>query len=145
MRRVFVDANILVAGADSRSGASRAVLMLAEARLFQIVVCPQVLTEAERNLRRKLPRALPVFTEIMAVLNLEIVADPPTISYQRWFTIIEVKDAPILEAAVQAGVDRFLTLNTKDFTLAVAAQTGLFIQTPGQFISDIRDMITTGL
>jgi hypothetical protein len=119
--------------------------MLAEARLFRLVVCPQVISEAERNVRRKLPRALPVFTEIMAILDLEIVADPPAASYQRWLKIIEAKDAPILEAAVQAGVDRFLTLNTKDFTATVAAQTGLIIQTPGQFISEIRDMITAGL
>jgi predicted nucleic acid-binding protein len=145
MRRVFADANVLVAGADSRSGASRAVLMLAEVGLFQLIVCPQVVTETERNLRQKLPHALPVFAEIMAILNLEIVADPPLASYQRWFTIIEPKDAPILEAAVQASVDRFLTLNTKDFTPQVAAQTGLLIQTPGQFMRNIREIVTHDL
>jgi predicted nucleic acid-binding protein len=127
MRSIFVDANVLIAGADSRSGASRAVLMVAEIGLFRLVVCPQVLDEAERNLRQKLPQALPLFTEIMAVLDLEIVPDPPPAAYQRWLDIIEAKDAPILEAAVQSGADRFLTLNTKDFTAEVAAQTGLLL------------------
>jgi predicted nucleic acid-binding protein len=145
MRSVFADANILIAGADSRSGASRAVLMLAEVGLFRLVVCPQVLDEAERNLRRKLPQSLPIFTEIMAVLNLEIVPDPSPAAYERWLDLIEAKDAPILEAAVQAGVDRFLTLNTKDFTAQVAAQTDLLIQTPAQFIMDLRQLIAAGL
>jgi predicted nucleic acid-binding protein len=145
MRRVFADANVLIAGSDSRSGASRAVLTLAEVGLFRLVVCPQVLTESERNLRHKLPHALPIFTEIMAGLDLEIVPDPAPDAYHRWLDMIEAKDAPILEAAVQAAVDRFLTLNTKDFAPPVAAQTGLLIQTPGQFIMDMRDLITAGL
>ncbi len=145
MRRIFADANVLMAGADSRSGAGRAVLMLAEVGLFRLVVCPQVLDEAERNLRKKLPAALPVFAELMAVLNLEIVPDPPPNAYHRWLTIIEAKDAPILEAAVTAGVDRLLTLNTKDFTPDVASQSGLLIQTPGEFITAVRDLIGTNL
>ncbi len=145
MRRIFADANVLMAGADSRSGASRAVLMLAEVGLFRLVVCPQVLDEAERNLRKKLPAALPVFAELMAVLNLEIVPDPPPTTYHRWLTIIEAKDAPILEAAATANVDRFLTLNTKDFTPFVAEQSGLLIQTPGEFITAVRNLISTNL
>lgn len=145
MRRIFADANVLIAGADSRSGASRAVLMLAETGLFRLVVCPQVLDEAERNLRRKLPQALPIFSEMMAVLNLEIVPDPSPAAFARWLPIIEAKDALILAAAVQSNADRFLTLNTKDFTPQVAAQTGLHIQTPAQFIETLRDLITAGL
>ena len=58
MRRVFFDANVLIAGVASHRGASRAALMMAEAGLFQMVVSRQVLDEAERNLRRKLPVVL---------------------------------------------------------------------------------------
>ncbi len=39
LRKIFVDANVLVAGADSRSGASHAVLALAEVGLFKLVTC----------------------------------------------------------------------------------------------------------
>ena len=145
MRRVFADANVLIAGADSRSGASRAVLMLAEVGLFKLVVCRQVLDEAERNIRKKLPKALNLFAELMAVLDLEIMEDPEPADWQRWQNIIEAKDAPILAAAVAAQVDRFLTLNTRDFTSEVAAQSGLVIQTPAQFITDLRDLVTAEL
>ncbi|MBK8050848.1 MAG: PIN domain-containing protein [Anaerolineales bacterium] len=134
MRRVFVDANVLMAGADSRSGASHVVLRLAEAGLFRLVVCRQVLDEAERNLRKKLPRALPAFAALLAELPLEIVADPDDESCQQWAGVIERKDTPILAAAVDAQVDRLITLNTRDFTPAVAKASGLRIQTPGRGI-----------
>ena len=38
MRRVFADSSILIAGAASRTGASRAVLTMAEIGLFQLVI-----------------------------------------------------------------------------------------------------------
>ena len=93
--RIFADANILIAGADSRSGESRAVLLMAEIGLLTLVVSRQVLDEAERNIRAKLPRALPNFAEQMAHINLEILADPTLEESARWESIIEAKDAPI--------------------------------------------------
>lgn len=141
MRRVFVDANVLIAGTDSQSGASNAVLKLAEVGLFQLVVCTQVLDEAERNLRKKLPRALPNFAAQMARLHLEILPDPTPEQVKPWQDIIETKDAPILCAAVVSHADRFITLNTKDFTPSVAEQSGLTIQTPAEFIEEIRRLV----
>lgn len=142
MRRVFVDANVLIAGTDSQSGASNAVLKLAEVGLFQLVVCTQVLDEAERNLRKKLPRALPNFAAQMARLRLEILPDPTPEQVKPWQDIIETKDAPILCAAVVSHVDRLITLNMKDFTPAVAEQSGLTIQTPAEFVEEIRRLVT---
>lgn len=143
--RIFADANILIAGADSRSGASRAVLLMAEIGLFTLVVSRQVLDEAERNIRKKLPRALPNFAEQMAHLNLEILPDPTLEESAQWESIIEAKDAPILAAAVMANVDRILSLYTEDFTQDVAKKCGIPIQTPAQFIQDIRNIIELGI
>ena len=145
MRRVFVDANVLIAGADSQSGASNAVLKMAEVGLFQLVVSTQVLDEAERNLRKKLPRALPNFAAQMARLRLEILPDPTPEQVKPWMEIIETQDAPILCAAVASGVDRLITLNTKDFTPAVAEQSGLTIMTPAQRVKEIRLLVTERL
>ena len=145
LRNIFVDANVLIAGADSRSGASHAVLVLAEIGLFRLVTCRQVLEEAERNLRKKLPRALPNFAAQMSLLSLDIAPVPADEEVHRWLGIIEAKDAPILAAAVLARPDRFLTLNTRDFTPEVAAATGLRIQTPGEFIQEIRSLISGSL
>ncbi len=145
MRRVFVDANVLIAGADSQSGASNAILKMAEVGLFQLVVCKQVLDEAERNLRKKLPRSLPNFAAQMARLRLEILPDPSNEQVRPWENIIEAKDAPILCVAITSGVDRFITLNTRDFTPAVAKHSGLTIQTPAEFVEEIRRLVTNDL
>ena len=145
MRRVFVDANVLIAGADSTSGASYAILRLAEVGLFQPVVSRQVLDEAERNLRKKLPRALPNFAAQMARLRLQIVSDPTPDEVIPWIAIIHPSDAPLLCAAVKASVDRFLTLNTRHFTPEVAAMSGLLIQTPAQFMEDVRLLVSERL
>ena len=145
MRRVFFDANVLIAGAASHSGASRAALMMAEAGLFQMVVSRQVLDEAERNLRRKLPRGLPILAEILGHVHLEVVDDPASQSFARWLDCIEAKDAPIVEAAVSANIDYLLTLNSRDFTPGVAARSSLIILTPAQLIERIRELVTAGL
>jgi predicted nucleic acid-binding protein len=141
--RIFLDANILIAGADSRSGASRAVLLMGEIGLIQLIVSHQVLTEAERNIRKKLPRALPNFVEQMTYLQLEIVPDPDEAESKRWEHLIEAKDAPILAAAIDAQVDRLISLNTKDFNPDVGKQVGLIIQTPATFVQSIRAIINS--
>lgn len=145
MRRIFVDANVLIAGADSRSGASNALLQLAEVGLFSLVVSRQVLDEAERNVRKKLPRALPTLTALLAQLPMEIVPAPTNEECLRWVDIIELKDTPIVAAAVLAGVDRLVTLNSKDFTSAVAEAIGIPIQSPSQLIQDIRQILNETL
>lgn len=145
MRRIFVDACVLIAGAGSPGGASRAVLTMAEIGLFTMVLSRQIIDECERNLRKKLPAALPVFAQLLAVITPDILPDPPPAEFKRWAAIIEAKDAPILAAAVQCAPDRLLTLNTRDFTPQVAHQSGLTIQTPGEFVQEIRGLITKGL
>ncbi|MBC7249776.1 MAG: hypothetical protein H5T62_05770 [Anaerolineae bacterium] len=52
--RVFVDADVLFAGAASpgKHGASLLILRMAEITLIEAVASQQVITEAERNCRR---------------------------------------------------------------------------------------------
>ncbi|NWF59640.1 MAG: PIN domain-containing protein [Fischerella sp.] len=145
MRKVFADSSVLIAGAASRTGASRAVLTMAEIGLFQLVVSEQVLEECQRNLSKKLPAALPIFTQLLAAINPKIQPNPPLAESTGWTALIEAKDAPILAAAVLAKVDRLLSLNTKDFTPEVAAQSGIIIQTPAEFVREIREIVERGL
>ncbi|HAT14767.1 MAG TPA: hypothetical protein DCS91_15395 [Microcoleaceae bacterium UBA11344] len=145
MRRIFADSSVLIAGCGSRTGASRAVLTMAEIGLFKLVISDQVLEECDRNLRKKIPAAMPIFTELLAAINPEIQPDPSLEASSQWAAIIEAKDTPILAAAVLANVDRLLSLNTKDFTAQVAAQSGLIIQTPAEFVREIREIVGKGL
>jgi hypothetical protein len=88
---------------------------------------------------------LPIFTQLLANINPEFQPDPSLEESLRWADIIEAKDTPILAVAVLANVDRLLSLNTKDFTAEVAAQSGLMIQTPAQFVREIREIVEEGL
>jgi predicted nucleic acid-binding protein len=145
MRRIFFDANVIIAGSMSRGGASRALLMLAEAGMFRMIVSRQVLDEVERNLRDKMPKALPVMAELLSFIAPEIVDDPPAAELERWHGQIENKDAPILEAAIRAEIDFLVTLNSRDFTPYVGSIAGLTIVSPGEMIARIREIVTGGL
>jgi predicted nucleic acid-binding protein len=145
--RVFVDSSSLFAGAASRWGASRSILMLAEIGLLQIVVCQQVLDETRRNLMEKAPEAMPYFERITSALKLEIVDYPSEEDVARCKeTIRHVSDAPILAAAMNTAPDRLVTLNTQHFIddPGVARKSRLVIQTPGQFMMEIRGFLTRG-
>lgn len=117
----------------------------AEIGILQLVVSRQVLDEKERNLQRKFPEGLPILTEWLVNIAPTILEDPIVDDYERWLPIIEAKDAPILEAAVQFAPDYFLTLNSKDFTPDVARSTGLVIKSPGEFVQNVRNMFRQNL
>lgn len=145
MRRIFFDANVIIAGSMSRKGASRALMMLAEMGMFRMVVSRQVMDEVERNLRNKLPQGLPVMVEMLGYIAPEIVEDPPAEALARWQGHIEAKDMPVLEAAVTADVDFLVTLNSRDFTLKIASLSGVPVVSPGELIERIRESVTEGL
>ncbi len=58
---IFLDSSALIAGVISSTGASRALLLLAEAEIITLTVSEQVIVESERSLSRKVPQALPYY------------------------------------------------------------------------------------
>ena len=75
--RVFVDADVLFAGAaaPTEHGASLTVLRMAEITLIEAITSQQAVVEAERNLEAKLPAALPAFRLIVSRC-LRVTPDP---------------------------------------------------------------------
>jgi predicted nucleic acid-binding protein len=69
MVSIFADSSVIIAGAASSTGASRAVLTLAELGFLKVVISQLVLEESQRNLAKKLPAALPVFTKLLATIQ----------------------------------------------------------------------------
>lgn len=145
MRRIFLDSSVVIAACGSQSGASHAVIVMAEIGLFKVLISEQVIEESERNITKKLPTTLPILKQIFSTINLEIVPNPAIVDIIELTKIIESKDAPILAAALSAQADRLLSLNTKDFTPSVAKQSGLILQTPSEFIQEIRFILTQEL
>lgn len=140
--RIFLDTSALIAGLASPAGASNLILSLAEAELVTIVVSEQVLAEAERTLRSKVPGAVAEYNRLLAAGALEVVADPREAEVAAAAAIIHAKDAPILAAAMACQVDYVVTLDRRHFLddPQVAQRSGLRIGTPGDFLAWLRTL-----
>lgn len=141
--RVFLDTSALLAGLASPTGASNAILALAEAGLLTLVVSEQVLVEAQRNLQEKLRKALPEYRRFLATRPLERIPDPSAPDVTLAGQIIHPKDASILVAAQNARVDYLVTLNRKHFleNPDVARRSGLRIGAPDDFLAWFRQQL----
>lgn len=140
--RVFLDTSALIAGVVSPTGAAREVLRLAEARVVELVVSRQVLTEADRNLSAKLPASLEDYHTLLHHLAPVVVEDPPHEAVQEAARVIHHNDAPILAAARRAAVDYLVTWNTRDFqTERVRAWAPFPIMTPGELLRAFREAL----
>jgi len=142
---IFFDSSALIAGIISAQGAARALLLLAEDEKILITVSEQVITEVERNIARKVPKALQYARELILHSNVRIVRNPQikeVPEHQDW--ISHPADVPILVAAVRAQVDFLATLNTKHFIddPEVSRRSGLRIGTPGDALASVRDQLS---
>ena len=149
VHRLFLDASVLVAGSGSLGGGSGAILRLLEFNVpnLQGVVSRQVLVEAERNVEKKLLRGLRRYREIVANIRLEVEADPSHGDVLSCAKLINLKDAPILAAAIGAQADFLITLNTRHFMTdqLKSAYPSMKIVTPGEFLrDDLPSLIKAG-
>lgn len=135
--RVFIDADVLIAGAASTTGASHVVLRLSELGLIDGIVSSRVVREAERNIERKLPAALPAFRALVAAA-CQRIGDPIGAEVAAFQEEADPKDVPILAAAVKADCRWLLTFNTRDFR-PVSSQ--LSVAEPGVFVEALRRVL----
>ena len=132
--RIFFDADALIAGAASTTGASHVLLRLSELTLVEGVTCSHVVIEAERNLLAKLPAAVPAFRLILDAA-VDIVPDSPDSATSELAGQAHPKDLPILAGAIAAGADFLATFNIRHFRVRRVAP---LILTPGAIVTRIR-------
>ncbi len=140
MIRVFLNASVLFSASYSKTGSSRDLLREAIRGNLKIVVSQHVLEEAERNLAQKAPEALPAFRELLTLVATEIAEKPTLEELKRAATYIDLKDAPILAAAVKAKVDYLVTWDRKHFIddPKVAEKSGLMVLTPDKLMAILK-------
>ena len=137
--RVFVDADVLFAGAASPSshGASLMVLRMAEITLIEAIASQQVIIEAERNLAAEFPQALPAF-RLLVTRCLRIVDDPLQADLAPYTGSADAKDLPIMVAAVREECPWLVTFNERHFR---PGHPQLAVMRPGRFIQQVRHLL----
>lgn len=140
---IFLDSSALFAGIVSPSGAARALLLMAEARLVTITVSEQVVAETEQAVAHKVPRALAYYREALHSTGLRIIRNPSPEEVDAYQEIIAHQpDVPIVVAAMKAQVDYLVTFNRRHFIddPGVAARSELRIGTPGDALAWVREL-----
>jgi predicted nucleic acid-binding protein len=137
--RIFVDADVLFAGAVSPNehSASLVILRMAEITLIEAVTSKQVITEVERNLEEKMPGAMPAF-QMLVSRCLRVVSDPTMAEIKALLKAAHAKDLPILAAAVREGCLYLATYNTRHFQPGVESITVL---KPGDLVQHVRYLL----
>ncbi len=143
--RVFPDSNVLVEGLFSPWSVSRAILIMARARLFRLVLSPYVEKEVERALLGRLNVDYEGGSRLIDdyALALELIAPERLdgITKEEFkanrHLIRHGADVPALVTAIKAKPDWLVTANVEHFDEDVALRTGLRIVTPCGFLQRI--------
>jgi predicted nucleic acid-binding protein len=137
--RIFIDAEVLFAGAalPNEHSASLVILRMAEITLIEAVTSRQVITEAERNLQDKMPAALPAF-QLLVSRCLGVVDDPTIDEIRALGKSVDPKDLPILTAALREGCAYLTTHNIRHYHPSVETVTVL---KPDDLMQQIRYLL----
>ena len=136
---VFVDADVIFAGAASPSthGASQMILAMSELTLIEGITSRQAVTEVERNLAAKLPAKLPEF-RLLVSRALRVVPDPAPEDLPAYGGQADPKDLPLLVAALRHGCPYLVTFNTRHYFPAGGA---IKVLRPGDLVLTIRQTL----
>jgi predicted nucleic acid-binding protein len=137
--RIFIDADVLFAGAASPNehSASNLLLRMAELTLIEAITSTQVITEAERNLLDKIPNALPAF-QMLVSRCLRVVEDPDPAEIAKYVGLANSEDLPILAAAVQEECSLLATFNTRHYQ---PGHPSVSVLKPGDLVLRIRYLL----
>jgi predicted nucleic acid-binding protein len=137
--RVFVDADVIFAGAASPGthSASQIILAMGELTLIEAITSQQAVTEVERALAAKLPAVLPEF-RLLAGRALRVVPDPAPAALAEFRGQADPKDLPLLVAALQHGCSYLVTFNTRHYFPAGGA---IKVLRPGDLVLTIRQTL----
>lgn len=113
MLKVFLDATVLFSAAYSTTGASRELIH--QALEGKVILCAStfVIQEAERNLTKKAPQKIPIYYQLIELLNLVIVRNPTKAELLEVAAYTQLKDAPVVAAAQIAQADYLVTFDHK--------------------------------
>jgi predicted nucleic acid-binding protein len=100
------------------------------------------LIEVERNLTRKLPKALPIYQEYLPKLSLTVIPLPAMEELAEYVGAINNKDLPVLLSAIKGCADYLVTGDNKDFNQINNSKRYSFkVVSPAEFLDKIGEII----
>lgn len=114
------------------------ILQLSELGLIEAVSSEQARREVERNLAVKLPSARPAF-RLLAKAAVRWVRNPRSNEIEKFRGQADDEDLPILVAADKAGCDTLITFNVRHYR---PAKSGIRVETPGEFLTRLREHLS---
>ena len=142
--RVFLDSNVIISGLLSDRGSPRIILDLLSFHFQGMIGATGAynLIEVERNITRKLPRALLLHQEYLPKLALEVIALPTRDEIERHLGLIADKDLPVLLSAVNGAVDFLVTGDNKDFgRIKGTTEFKFAVVSPTEFLGEIGEWL----
>jgi predicted nucleic acid-binding protein len=137
---VFIDSSVLFAGSLSASGSARQLILAGASGSVDLVVSSLVLEETRRNLVAKAPRGLPFLT-ILIETRFARITDPAAELVAPVSTVVELKDAPIVAAALAASVNYLITYDRKHLlsqSEVIQKHYGPPVATPDALLAEIE-------
>lgn len=133
---VVLDTNVLIAGLQSRRGASFRVLQLVGTGAFELNLSVPLVLEYEEVAKRRARSLGLTVADIDAVLDYLCSVARHRAIFFLWRPFLkDPRDDMVLEVAVEAGCDVIVTFNTRDF--AGAERFGLRVCTPREFLQHL--------
>lgn len=131
--RVLIDTNVLISAALSSSGTPFKAYVKAVSYPHRGLVCEQNVDEMRRIFNKKFPNRLAALEKFLSValVTLELIPVPTNENITET-QIRDVKDRPILRAAIEAKADVLLT-GDKDFLESGVKKPA--IMTPAEFLN----------
>jgi putative PIN family toxin of toxin-antitoxin system len=131
---IFLDTNVILSALFSAEQPASVILNYFIDGKFKVAISQHVLEEVIHNIKLKLPKALPVFQNLLINVPPVIVENPSFEEIVEWSMVIKLEDAGILAAAIAVRADFLITGDGHFFENAeIAVKSGLRIVTPSQF------------
>ncbi len=117
--RVFLDDNLLFAGAYRSASNVDLLIKVAPARKLSLLTCDYAAGEARRNIEAKVPNRLPALERLLRAIDVAQTAHPHDCPIP-----LREKDRPILASAIATRCQILLTGDKRDF--------GKWLDQPGE-------------
>jgi len=131
--KLFLDTNVWFSAFHGSANCTK-LLKAHTQGIFIAVISQQVIEEAVKNIREKMPVLLPRFEQFMMENPPQVVTNPGKIN-SKIVKLVDRKDQSLFTAAISDKVDFFVTGNIKDFSVEkLEAKTGIKTITPREAV-----------